>query len=144
MAKTLVEKAVCEACGSDVREGSSFCYNCGEAVITGPPPPAILKPDPGLLNGRGARATDKLVFDDPEPAPIEAPRERLEKPPPVSADAEKLRTASALKRKTRVRSKKTSEVEWVEPSTSSVGFIITAVLLAVFAGLMLLAAMYLR
>ena len=32
MAKTLVEKEICDACGADVRPGSLFCYNCGGAV----------------------------------------------------------------------------------------------------------------
>lgn len=33
MAKTLVEKKICSACGADVRPGSGFCYNCGGAVL---------------------------------------------------------------------------------------------------------------
>ena len=32
MAKTLVEKKICDACGADVRPNSLFCYNCGNAV----------------------------------------------------------------------------------------------------------------
>ena len=32
MAETAVEKAVCSACGVDVRDESLFCYNCGGSV----------------------------------------------------------------------------------------------------------------
>lgn len=32
MAETVVEKQTCEKCGADVREGTTFCYNCGAAV----------------------------------------------------------------------------------------------------------------
>lgn len=34
MAETIVEKKVCEKCGSDVREGAVFCYHCGSSLET--------------------------------------------------------------------------------------------------------------
>jgi hypothetical protein len=36
MAETVLEKAVCEKCGVDVRDESSFCYNCGGPVSESP------------------------------------------------------------------------------------------------------------
>jgi uncharacterized Zn finger protein (UPF0148 family) len=32
MVETIVEKAACENCGADAREGTTFCYNCGKSV----------------------------------------------------------------------------------------------------------------
>jgi hypothetical protein len=32
MPETVLTTEVCEACGSDVRDESLFCYNCGERV----------------------------------------------------------------------------------------------------------------
>lgn len=32
MAETVLTTAVCDACGSEVRDESLFCYNCGERV----------------------------------------------------------------------------------------------------------------
>jgi hypothetical protein len=32
MAKTLVQKEICDACGAEVRPGSIFCYSCGGEV----------------------------------------------------------------------------------------------------------------
>lgn len=39
MAETAVESSVCDACGADIRDESSFCYNCGGPV--GKPPKSI-------------------------------------------------------------------------------------------------------
>ena len=32
MSETITEKAVCGKCGVDLREGTTFCYNCGAKV----------------------------------------------------------------------------------------------------------------
>ncbi len=32
MPETVVQTAVCEACGAEVRDESLFCYNCGKRV----------------------------------------------------------------------------------------------------------------
>jgi hypothetical protein len=32
MSETVLQTAVCEACGAEVRDESLFCYNCGERV----------------------------------------------------------------------------------------------------------------
>ena len=34
MAEKIVEKSVCEQCGADVREGTTFCYNCGGQIAS--------------------------------------------------------------------------------------------------------------
>ena len=40
MTETVVEKAVCESCGAEVRDESLFCYNCGKSVA-GPSVPSV-------------------------------------------------------------------------------------------------------
>ena len=36
MSEAILEKAVCVNCGEDVREGTSFCYNCGKKIAVDP------------------------------------------------------------------------------------------------------------
>lgn len=141
MPKAILEKELCSTCGVDVREGSQFCYNCGEAIDGGPPPPAILKPDEPI----SAR-------------PIEPPRSRLDIPAKLPASKkhetaikngpgrpETRRTSTPPRSRIRAKAKEKVEFEWVEPSRSPlVRFLVTAIILAVFAGLMLLAAAILK
>ena len=75
MAETLVEKGICESCGTKVRSGSAFCFNCGEHVAVEPLPPAIVKPDIRELQGK---APDPHSSFEPEPPPVMVPAERLE------------------------------------------------------------------
>jgi hypothetical protein len=150
MAQTLVEKGICEACGSKVRDGSSFCYNCGESIAVEPAPPAILKPDPGLLNGEDPRRAMTVAFNDPEPPPVAIPLGTPDAPPKVEAPrrreavTEAFPAATAMRRPPRARTKKAAEVEWVERSSSAAVFVVTAIVLTVLAILMVVAALSLR
>lgn len=150
MPGTLVDKSICESCGSKVRDGSAFCFNCGEAVRVEPPPPPIIKPPTGTLNGSSNEKT--LAFSQMEPAPVLMPEgEPLpvisEAPAPqTEAPAPKTEVPAARPRRTRVI-KKTSapvEVEWVERSGSSFGYIIGSIVFALIAIGFLVVAMYLR
>lgn len=150
MAETLVDKEICESCGTEVRGGSSFCYSCGESIIAEPAPPAILRPDPDLLNGGDKRGAATVAFSEPEPPPVAIPRGSLDSEPsrPTAAKTERFPAAGAApeprRQKPRTRIKKAAEVEWVERSSSSIGFILAAVIFAVLAVLMVVAALYLR
>lgn len=33
MAEAVLEKEVCQNCGADIREGTTFCYSCGTRVV---------------------------------------------------------------------------------------------------------------
>jgi hypothetical protein len=143
MAETLVEKEICEACGTEIRGGSSFCFNCGESVVFEQPPPAILKPDVGLSNGRDTRDAKTVAFNDPEPPPVTIPRGSPVAPPDPPAKTE-IFPAATPRRQPRTRARKVPEVEWVERSSSSVGFIVTAIILSLLAVLMVVAALSLR
>lgn len=144
MAKAILEKEHCASCGVDVREGSQFCYNCGEAIDLEPPPPAILKPEfPVALpadrpSGRRSLKGSKQAGTRPrneEPGAIEAGpglpeirKRSFDARPPV-----------------RTRRKEKVAFEWVEPSRSpSVRLLLTAAVLSVLGGLMLLAALMLK
>lgn len=147
MAETLVEKGICASCGSEVRQDSSFCYNCGESIIPEPLPPAILRPATGTLNGLG---NDTSEFHEPEPPPVTAPVLPLETPPtpdvPVpTEEPEPTRTFPvAARREIRRQPARTVEVEWVERSPSVAGFMIAAVVIALMVAGLIAAAAYLR
>lgn len=154
MAETLVEKGICEACGAKVRNGSAFCFNCGEHVAVEPLPPAIVKPDVRELQGK---AKDPDSVFEPEPPPVMVPVERLEHVsgpvkavvPAADIEAETetpqdLKTAAAVRRQARTRVKKPVELEWVERQPSILRFLIAAILLTLIAGGLLVAALYLR
>jgi hypothetical protein len=143
VAETLVEKGICEACGSKVREGSAFCYNCGESVDYEPPPPAILKPDATSLNGADLRDARTVAFKDPEPPPVAIPRGSPDAPREIAQKTEKF-PAVSRHRPPRTRVRKQAEVEWVERSSSAVAFIVTAIVLGLLAVLLVTAALYLR
>lgn len=150
MAETLVEKGICEACGSKIRGGSSFCFNCGESVAEEPPPPAILKPDPGLLNGEDPRGAVTVAFEERELRPVSIPQGSPDaplKPDPPRREAavtEAFPAAAAPRRPNRPRTRKVAEVEWVERSSSATVFVVTAVVLTMLAVLMVIAALSLR
>ncbi len=146
MAETLVEKQVCDACGSEVRGGSSFCYNCGESLVEEPAPPAILKPDSVQLNGRDIRNAKTEAFREPEPPPVAIPRGSPHSPPKPAAKTETFPAAAAepARRQPRTRAKKVVEIEWAERTSSSIGFVIAAIAFAVLAVVLVIAALALR
>ena len=115
MAETLAEISVCDSCGVDVRDESLYCYNCGERV----------------------RAEDKAVEkNDHQPETEVAVAKAPERPP--------LRSAASLRKQRRAYNRQPVEVSWEQPNGSPVGFIITTVVLAVGALVLLVLALYLR
>ena len=145
MAETLIEKGICGACGTSVRDGSSFCFNCGESIVASePPPPAIRKPSSGFSNGRNPRTSEPVAFPDSEPAPVVRPRASLEHISAPPHEPEAARRTDVIRPRERTRIKRTVEVEWVERSSSSARFVITAIIFAMIAGALLAAALYLK
>ncbi len=145
MVKSTAQKIVCEGCGADVRQGSAFCYNCGESIDLAPPPPAIIKPDPELLNGNLPSTEPMQAFRDPEPPPVLVPSGSPDRPPMPAAKTEVFpRAAMETPRRPRTRVRKLPEVEYIERSSLSGAFIIAAVVLTVIATLLVAAALYLQ
>lgn len=122
MAETLVDNAVCGACGADVREESLFCYNCGASVQGAVPEPAPIEPKPA-----------QPVVDSSAPAESANPDAR----PP-------LRSAASLRKQRRASNRQPVEVSWQQPTGAPVGFIIATIVLSAGALVLLILALYLR
>ena len=143
MALTLVQNKICAACGAEIRPNALFCYACGGAV-------AEEKPDEILSNGKAVQAVaeksetvEKTVINEiVETKEIEQPKE-IEKP--VVEGETKLKTAAAMRRKSKSFQNKRVEVVWEEhDSAPNLWFMAVAFLLAIVSGVILFLAFYLK
>lgn len=148
MAEITVEKKMCAACGAEVRPGALFCYSCGGAISVSPEKPFN-------QNGKGAENSarksasvnqfkekndDATTRLERRETPVEA---KIEKSPLTPET--KLKSAAAMRRKPKTFQKKEVEIVWEEPqSPSSILLILTALLLAVFAAVVVILAMTLK
>ncbi len=108
MAETTVEKATCENCGSDVRDNTVFCYNCGKKF----------EQDGNAFNG-----TETASISDEAQTALDDLAASLSVDNAESED--KLALAAAERKKARVAPKKTKEVIWEADDTrSGFGFFI--------------------
>lgn len=112
MSETVLQTAVCNACGSDVRDESLFCYNCGE------------------------RVREDSTGDEPKLEQHIITAQPGSRPP--------LRSAASLRKERRAFNRQPVEVSWERPSNPPVGFVITTIILAIGALVLLLLALYLR
>jgi hypothetical protein len=112
MPETVLTTEACQACGSDVRDESLFCYNCGERVRNVEP---FLEAKP--------------VVDKIESLPASSPP---------------LKSAASLRKQRRAYNRQPVEITWERPSRAPVGFIITTIVLAGGALVLLLLALYLH
>src|SRR5215207_9967163 len=107
MAKILVERNICDACGADVRPDSLFCYNCGGAVSEDLPEPATNndRKDDELKTTQLKKETVENFESQPIVKPIASPDgndlfEKIESPsaekPSIREDA-KLKSAASLR-----------------------------------------------
>lgn len=160
MAKTIVKKEICDACGAEVRPGSLFCYNCGGAVSeegqeyarthTGKISDAWMKAD--LAENNNLKTT-KLNAETVAEKPIEKPTvsellEKIEEKPaekPSIQEEAKLKSAANLRRKAKSFQRKTVEVVWEEPENApNKWFPIVAIALILFVIFIFYLAMYLK
>lgn len=121
----MADIAVCEGCGVDVRDESSFCYNCGKQIVVSPD--AVTPP---VLIG-------DLVEETRPSAEAEGPA-GLPGPKPA------LRSAATLRKQRRAFNRQPVEVRWERPTGLGIGFILTAILLTTAAFVLLVIALYLR
>lgn len=168
MAKTLVEKEICDACGADVRPDSLFCYNCGGAVAEEARETATNDNQKSTNNNKFQTAlaensdlkttplkqeTVEKFENQPIAKPVGKPtsgklpekfEDRPIEKPPVQEDA-KLKSAASLRRKAKIYQKKTVEVVWEEPEAApNKWFPIVAILLILFVVAIFYLAMYLK
>lgn len=127
MAETTLEKPVCESCGADAREGTTFCYACGKPLSE---PIEISAEAIHTSNGSTVSPEAQSALDDL------ADRFRIEEP---SAD-EKLAQAAAERKRARVRARR-NEIVW-EPASDNRLFIVFTLLIAVVTAVVVLIAVY--
>lgn len=134
MPKTETEQAVCAECGADVREGTTFCYNCGSSLIpavadAAEPELAVVEKVPSAVDDKTQAALDdlaeRLQFDEDED--------------------NKLAKAAAERKKARVNQRKSVQYTW-EPSSDSSGILIAlvAIVIAALAGIVVYLTLYWR
>jgi len=163
MAKTVVKKEICDACGAEIRPGSMFCYNCGGAVseegekYAKEHPKEVneawLKAD--LSENKNLETTKLDAPAKPVEKPLENPTvsellEKIEEKPeekekPSIQEQAKLKSAANLRRKAKSFQRKTIEVVWEEPENApNKWFPIVAILLILFVVFIFYLAMYVR
>lgn len=147
MAKKVMDKPLCEACGADIRQGSMFCYNCGGPVTpeakaqvdkaaAGAPSSVWLKDDLADL----PRDTTKLTAPETASVAEEAPEEKRG----IYEEA-KLKTAASLRRKGKLIARRNVEVVWEEPDSSpDARFILAALVFVLVVIVLFFTANYLK
>lgn len=135
MALTLVQNKVCPACEADVRPNALFCYSCGAAVS--------VKEKFDENSTREQSIQTVVQRDEKIAAPEINNAEGVEKP--TVAEAVKLKSAAALRRKSKSFQSKPVEIVWEEHENAPNGwFISVAVFLTIVAGVILLLAVRLK
>jgi len=120
MVETAVEIAHCKACGAEVRDESLFCYNCGASVSQ------VKEPED---EKQGAPSNSAV--------PSDAAAERGDRRPP-------LRSAASLRKNRRAYNRQPVKVSWEPPPGSPKAFIVTTIVFALAATVLLVLAFYLR
>jgi predicted amidophosphoribosyltransferase len=126
MAEAIVDNRTCSKCGAEVREGTAFCYACGEPVA---------RDSAGISeNVTDERLEKAAPIDVKTQSALDDLAEKLS-----STDApeksEKLAKAASERKKARVTQRKTREFVWEPRDETPQGLLITtaaAFVLAVF------------
>jgi len=110
MAEVVLENEVCMSCGADVRDGTYYCYACGKPVVTEP---------------AGKSDVPELSETGPTKGLVKSKSDK----------SEKLATAAAERKKSRVGHRKPKQVVWEEPGTGSNRvFVLVSLLIFIIAG----------
>ena len=146
MAEILVENQVCNHCGADVRPTALFCYNCGSSVA----PEIVIalkdKESAGEARFRRIIAEGKNGDKNVQIKRIIA-EEAVDKSITQSSvqTETNLKSAAAMRRKSKTIQPKRIEVFWEEHENAPNGwFILAAILLTLTAAGILYLAIYLK
>lgn len=171
MASIIVKNRVCEACGTDVRSGSLFCYHCGESVDPKPEAQVIddkedtnriqfpndndenndkngnepheLKPEE-IKIGTHSEISEEVKKENVSEKTVEIIEEIKVKNTGVHEQA-KLKSAASLRRKSKIVQRKKVEIVWEEHENApNAWFIVAAIILTGLAAGILYLAMHLR
>ncbi len=134
MAQTVLEKAACEKCGVDVRENTTFCYNCGNRVAA----------DTDI-------SFDETIRDLPEGVEDAKPADGIDPKTKAALDSlaeqlkrgeeedDRLAKAAAERRRSRVAQRKPQVFKWESTvETSNMRMLLASILVAVIAGAIVL------
>ncbi len=146
MAETLVENQVCNHCGADIRPTALFCYNCGSSVA--PETVIALKDRESAGEARFRRIIAEGKNGD-KTTQIKQTiiEEAVDKPITQSSvqTETKLKSAAAMRRKSKTIKPKRIEVVWEEHENAPNGwFILAAILLTLTVAGILYLAIYLK
>ncbi len=156
MPETSVENQICNACSTNVREGALFCYSCGGQVAS---QIAVAKNDKNETvvperfqetiieeNENGAESKQTEVELKPEVKEIYV-EETIGKPviEPSLLEADKLKSAAAMRGKSKLIKPKKVEVVWEEHENApNVWFILVALVLTILAIVILFLAIRMK
>lgn len=131
MAETILERPVCESCGADVREGTSFCYNCGKPVsadaVDAAPEVHTSNGSANVVSAEAQAALDDLSH-----------RFRTDE----TGEENKLAQAARERKQARVRARR-NQVVW-EPADTEVSglFVVFTLIIVVLTAVIVLLAVY--
>lgn len=125
MPETTVEKATCENCGVEAREGTTFCYNCGTPVLDVEKAEAANNGEPAAVSAEAQAALDEL-----------SQRFKIDK----VKEEDKLAQAAAERKRARVRARR-SEVVW-EPVDNTMWFVLFTLAITVLTAVVVFVAVY--
>jgi hypothetical protein len=146
MAETSVKNRACNSCGTNIRSNALFCYHCGSSVA---PEVVVALKDKKSINEdwlhenkteekNGDNSELKSSADTSEPAEKAIPKPTLSEEP-------ELKSAATMRRKPKNIQPKKVEVIWEEHENApNAWFIGVAILLTLFAAVVLYLAMYLK
>lgn len=110
MPEVVIEKAICESCGADVRENTFFCYNCGSRVAGDVEEP--LKKDDGQPVESSEAQKEDSAHSNGTSTEAQAALEDLAKRFEIDPEEDgRLAKAAAQRKKARIKSRK-AEYRW--------------------------------
>ncbi len=147
MVEIRVKNRICQACGADARPNALFCYHCGGSLAAAadinlgnkkdsnePFRRSVAETENG---GQPAAQTRAAIVREPADQPI------LKLIPP--AEEPKLKSAAAMRRKSKRFQPKRIEIIWEEHENAPNGwFVFAAIILTLFAAGILFLAIYLK
>ena len=150
MAETLVENKICKSCGAEIRAGALFCYSCGKSLVQTEAEVALkekknvsnawFREDLTKTEENGNKSLQQKESVNSKEI-IEAP---IPEPPKNDADT-KLKSAAAMRRKSKIYQPKKTEIVWEEHDNPPNGwFIAAAIALTLLAAGIFYLAMYLK
>ncbi len=147
MAETLVENQVCNRCGADVRPTALFCYNCGSSVAPETVTSLKDKESSGEARFRRIVAEGKNGDKNVQIKQTIVEEETVDRSITQSSieTETNLKSAAAMRRKSKTIQPKRIEVVWEEHENAPNGwFILAAILLTLTVAGVLYLAIYLK